>query len=242
MSTSNSKQRQATYQKCAARNLMKNKSPGVSIWKTAKSEWIKTKHTTAIHKGNYIWYKEDDFFFLIKPRLRTQERSGMRRVFYSNNAWCMRHKHNERLATGERTESQTPQRPRIPLRRIPADYRLMWLWDRLRLIEESQKGHGRRRGIWKCIRNLNSYIKNAWKKIKLRPASHVSRLIPKPRIFITVAPSCVASHNNEASGEFQSTIFGQNNKVPQLDVMASSARLCLWFIGHSALILLTFAV
>lgn len=39
---------------------------------------------------------------------------------------CMRHEHNEQLATGEQTESQTPQRPRIPLlRRIPADDRLM---------------------------------------------------------------------------------------------------------------------
>ncbi len=129
MLTSNSKQWQATYQKCAARKLMKNKSPGVSIWKTAMSEGGKTKHTTAIHKGNYIWYKEDEK--KIKPGLRMQERSGMRSVFYSNNAFCMRHEHNEQLATGERTESQTPQRPRIPLLRcIPADDRLMWPRDR----------------------------------------------------------------------------------------------------------------
>ncbi len=176
MLTSNSKQRQATYQKCAARKITKNKSPGVSIWKNNHVRKNKDKAYNSNTQGElYMVQRRWIFFFTNQAKVK---RSGMRSVFYSNNAWCMRHEHNERLATGEQTKSQTPQRPRIPLRRNPAGYRLMWLWDRLRLIEESQKGPGRRRGIWKCIRNLNSYIRNAWKKIKLRPASHVSRLIP----------------------------------------------------------------
>lgn len=187
MLTSNSKQWQATYQKCAARKQMKNKSPGVSIWKTANVRRRKDKAYNSNTQGNYIWYKEDEK--KIKPGLRMQERSGMRSVFYSNNAWCMRHKHNEQLATGERTESQTPQRPRIPLlRRIPADDWLMWPRDRREADWGISKRAQPQTGIWKCFRNLNGYIRNAWKKIKLRPASHVSRLIPKPRIFITVAP------------------------------------------------------
>lgn len=171
-----------------------------------------------------------------------QERSGMRNVFYSDNAWCMRHEHNERPATEEGSESET-QNPIIETysRRLLTDAILRQTRSRLRNLKKGMATNSRS-GIWKCIRNLNGYISNAWKKIKLWPVSHVSRLIPKPRIFIMVGASCVAFYNNEVSGEFQSTILWQNNKVPQLDVMAGSTRFCLWFIGFSVLIHLTFAV
>lgn len=161
---------------------------------------------------------------------------------------CMMHETQTQRTTSNRrgnwiadtTETQNPIMEKYS-RRLPTDVTLRQTGSRLRSLKKGTTANSRR-GIWKCVWNLHGYIRNAWKKIKLRPASHVSRLIPKTRIFITVAAPCVASHNNEVSGEFQSTILWQNNKVPQLDVMAGSARFCLWFIGFGALILLTFAV
>lgn len=177
--------------------------------------------------------------------IRTQERSGIRSVLFRQ---CMMYETRTQWTTSNRkgnwiTDATETQNPIIETysRRLLTDVILRQTGRRLRNLKKGMATNSRR-GIWKCIRNLNGYISNAWKKIKLWPASHVSRLIPKPRIFIMVGASCVAFYNNEVSREFQSTISWQNNKVPQLDVMAGSTRFCLWFIGFSVLIHLTFAV
>ncbi len=165
MLTSNSKQQQATYQKCAARKLTKNKSPGVSIWKNNHVRKNKDKAYNSNTQGElYIWYKE-------KESSQGKEVRNEERVLFKQ---CMMHETRTQWTTSNRranwitdaTETQNPIETQS--RRLPTDV----------TVRQTQKGPGRRRGIWNCIRNLNSYIRNAWKKIKLRPASHVSRLIP----------------------------------------------------------------
>lgn len=218
-------------------NKLINKSPGISIWKPNHVRRRKDK----VYKSNtqeelYIWYKEDGKnHATVKNAWEVRDEECV--IFQqSMNAWDT-NTMNDFLQESELNH----RRHRDPESHYWDVFPQITDWCHCetdgKQTEESQKVQGRRRGIWKW----KGYIRNAWKQIKLRPASHVSRLIPKPRIFIMAAPSCVASHNNEVSREFQSTILWQNNKVPQLDVMAGFAPFCLWFIGFSALILLTFA-